>query len=122
MIRETPPYLQRPLSDRVVLAHDLVQAAVPEQAVPTLVDVHAVGPPRCLAVEEHAERNRLSRSGRQHEMRVARVEPVGGAPTGLVEHDILPPDRPLAGEGPVVQGQALGELVGATLVEDAAVR
>ena len=34
--------LQRPLADRVVLAHELVQAAVPEQAVPVLVDVHAV--------------------------------------------------------------------------------
>jgi hypothetical protein len=33
--------LQRPLADRV-LAHELVQAAVPEQAVPVLVDVHAV--------------------------------------------------------------------------------
>ena len=34
--------LQRPLADRVVLAHELVQAAVPEQAVPVLIDVHAV--------------------------------------------------------------------------------
>jgi hypothetical protein len=34
--------LQRPLPDRVVLAHELVQAAVSEQAVPVLVDVHAV--------------------------------------------------------------------------------
>ncbi len=34
--------LQRPLADRVVLAHELVEAAVPEQAVPVLVDVHAV--------------------------------------------------------------------------------
>jgi hypothetical protein len=34
--------LQRPLADPVVLAHELVQAAVPEQAVPLLVDVYAV--------------------------------------------------------------------------------
>lgn len=34
--------VQRPLADRVVLAHELVQAAVPEHAVPVLVDVHAV--------------------------------------------------------------------------------
>ena len=34
--------LQRPLADRVVLAHELVQAAVLEQAVSVLVDVHAV--------------------------------------------------------------------------------
>jgi hypothetical protein len=34
--------LQRPLADRVVLAHELIQPAVPEQAVAVLVDVHAV--------------------------------------------------------------------------------
>jgi hypothetical protein len=34
--------LQRPLADSVVLTHELVQAAVPEQAVPVLVDVDAV--------------------------------------------------------------------------------
>ena len=34
--------LQRALADRVVLAHELVQPAVPEHAVPVLVDVHAV--------------------------------------------------------------------------------
>jgi hypothetical protein len=35
-----------------------------------------VCPARSLAVEEHAEGNRLSRSRRQHEMRVASVEPM----------------------------------------------
>ena len=34
--------LQRPLADRAVLAHELVQAAFPEQAGPVLVDVDAV--------------------------------------------------------------------------------
>ncbi len=34
--------LQRPLADPVVLAHELIQAAVAEQAVPVVVDVHAV--------------------------------------------------------------------------------
>jgi hypothetical protein len=34
--------LQRPLADHVVLAYELVHAAVPEQAVPALVDVDAV--------------------------------------------------------------------------------
>ena len=37
-------------------------------------------------------------------------------PPAPVEHDILAPDRPGAGEGPVVGTQALGELVGADLV------
>lgn len=48
-------------------------------------------------------------------MRVARLEAVGDAPASLVEHDILTSDHPLAGEGPVVDAQAVGELVGATL-------
>lgn len=34
--------LKRPLANRVVLSHELVEAALPEQAVPVLVDVHAV--------------------------------------------------------------------------------
>src|SRR4051794_3208068 len=34
--------LQRALANRVALAHELVQAAFPEQAVPVLVDVRAV--------------------------------------------------------------------------------
>ena len=34
--------LQRPLADSVVLTHELVEAAVPEQAVPGPVDVDAL--------------------------------------------------------------------------------
>src|SRR5262245_35838528 len=61
--------------------------------------------------------NRASRSGRQDEMRVAGVESVGDAPADPVQHDILTPDRPLAGEGPVVDAQTPGELVGAAYVD-----
>src|SRR5213080_606140 len=46
-------------------------------------------------------------------MRVARVEAVGDAPVGLVKYDLLAPDRPLTGEGPVVDAQAIGKLVAA---------
>ena len=38
-------------------------------------------------------------------MRVAGVEPEGDAPAGLLEHDVLAPDRPLAAEGPLVAAQ-----------------
>jgi hypothetical protein len=34
--------LERPLANPVVLSHELVEAALPEHAVPLLVDVHAV--------------------------------------------------------------------------------
>ena len=50
-------------------------------------------------------------------MRVAGVEPEGDAAAGLVEHDVLRPDRPLAGQRPLVEAQALGHLVGAAFVE-----
>ena len=91
-----------------MLAHELVQAIVAEHAGPVLVDVHAVCRDRSLAVEEHAEGDRLSRFARQHEVGVARVEPAGDAAAGPVERDLLTPDRPLAGERPVVEAQALG--------------
>ena len=40
-------------------------------------------------------------------MRVARVEPEGDAAAGLVEDDVFAPDRPVAGERPVVDLQLL---------------
>jgi hypothetical protein len=49
-------------------------------------------------------------------MRVARVEAIGDAPASLLERDALGADRPLAGQRPVVDAQALGKLVGAALV------
>jgi hypothetical protein len=83
--------LQGLLADRVELAHQLVQAAVPEKAVSVLVDVDPVRGAGSLAVEEHAEGDRASLSGREHEMRVARVEAEADAPPGLPEHDMLRP-------------------------------
>ena len=53
-------------------------------------------------------------------MRVAGAESIGDGSAGLVEHDTLPPDRPLSGEGPVVEVQPLGDLVGAAFVEGGA--
>src|SRR6185369_3775301 len=67
------------------------------------------------------ERNRLVRPGREHEVRVARVEAEGDAAVRLLEHDALALDRPVAGEGPLVEAEALGERVAAGLVEGAAV-
>src|SRR6185312_9783602 len=54
---------------------------------------------------------------REHEMRVAGVEAVRDATAGPVEYDALTPDRPLAGEGPVVEAQPLEKGVGAAVVE-----
>ena len=54
-------------------------------------------------------------------MRVARLEAEGDAAAGPVEHDLLAPDRPLAGERPVGEAEMLGELVAAAFVERGAV-
>ena len=50
-------------------------------------------------------------------MCVACVEPVGDALAGLSERDVLGPDRPFAGKGPVVGAQSLGQLLGVGFVE-----
>ena len=55
-------------------------------------------------------------------MRVARVEPVGDASAGLIEQDVLRPDRPFTGETPLVQRQSVGKAVSAARVEQCAVR
>jgi hypothetical protein len=86
-----------------------------------LVDVLAVRRARSLAVEEHAEGNRPARSAGQHEMHVARVEAQRDAATGLVQRGALRSDRPLAGQRPVVEAQALGERVAVALVKHNAV-
>src|SRR5687768_17149040 len=108
--------LQRSVADGVVLAHELIHAVVSEQAVAVRVDVHASRGPGSLAVEGYAKRNRLRCSSREHEVRVARVEPEGDAPAGVVENHGLGPDRPLAGKGPMAEAQALRERVDATAI------
>ena len=100
--------LQRSVAYDVVLAHELVHAVVSEYAVAVRVDVHACRRAGSLAVEGYAEGDRLRRSSREHEVGVTRVEPEGDAPAGLVENDVLGPDRPLAGKGPMAEAQAPG--------------
>ena len=65
-----------PLADRVVLAYELVEVAVSEHAVAVLVGVYAVRRAWNFAVDEQAGANRLARSGREDEVRVAGVVPV----------------------------------------------
>jgi hypothetical protein len=99
--------------DRVVLAHELVEAAVSEHAVSVLVDVDAARGAWSLAVQEHAKANLLGGWWDKDEMGVTHVKPVGDAATGAVELDVLARDRPFTSQGPVVDGQLLGKPVGA---------
>src|SRR3954463_15175347 len=55
-------------------------------------------------------------------MGIARLEANGDAPGGPVEHKVLAPNRPVTDERPVVEAEALRELVGSTFVERGAVR
>src|SRR3954471_16837751 len=103
--------LQRSVADRVVLAHQLVHAAVPKHAVPVRIDVEAVCRAWRLAVEAHAEGHRGVPSGRKYDVCVARMEPEGDAAARLVEDDVLGRDRPLSGGRPMVEGQVLWERV-----------
>src|SRR4051794_5607931 len=50
-------------------------------------------------------------------MRVAGMKPARDASAGLIEHDTLAADRPRTGQRPLVDGQALRELVDAALIE-----
>src|SRR4051812_34974360 len=76
--------------------------------------------PRGLAVETDAERDRGASSGREHEVRVARVEAERDAAAGLPEHDALGTARPLAVERPLVEAEALGRACGAPFAATAA--
>jgi hypothetical protein len=99
-------------ADAIVLADELVHARVLEYAVAVLVDVDAVRQVGRLPVEAHAERDRVARSSRQHDVRIARVKPKGDGPAGPVERQVLGPDGPFAVECPAVEAQAFGTLVG----------
>src|SRR6185312_7339950 len=79
--------LQHASADLPGLPYELVHAAVLQQPVSVLVRVHAVRRAQRLAVQRHAEGDRIVLPGGHHEVRVARVEAEADAAAGLVEHD-----------------------------------
>ena len=90
-----------------------------DRAVALVVDVGAVGGAPGLVVEQHPEPCRRPWPGRSHdEVEVAGVEPVEDPPLGLVEHDGLSPYRPVAGQGPLVEGQPRGDGIAVRGVQD----
>jgi hypothetical protein len=76
-----------------VLADELVHARILEHAASDLVDVDAARQVGRLAVDAHAARDRVARSSRQHDVRIARVKPKGDGPAGPVERQVLGPDQ-----------------------------
>ena len=71
------------------MPHELVQAAVVEDATALLVDVDAVRTARSIAVEQDTEWDRLTRVARENEMRIARVEAEADAAVRPFKRDFL---------------------------------
>ena len=80
-------------SRSAVSPHELVQAALAEQALPVIVDVDPVRGAGGLSVEEHAERGlALSLRETARDARRARgTDRDGRSLAGLLEHDVLAP-------------------------------
>jgi len=75
-----------------------------DRAVALVGDVGAVGGSRRLPVEAHPEPDGTAGRSRCHDqVQVAGVEAVEDPPTGLVEHDGLSLDGPIAREGPLIE-------------------
>src|ERR1700691_2538409 len=103
--------LQRPLEDLALLPDELVAAAAAEQAVAVGVGVRAVRRSGGLAVDQDPKRDRLAASGRHHQIRVPGLEAIGDGAARVVEGGLLLLDGPVAGHGPLVEVQALGDPV-----------
>jgi hypothetical protein len=80
--------LERAFADELVLADELVETAIPQHVRAVLVDVDAVRRAWRVAIEPNAEGNLPVCSGREDEVRVARVEAVDDAPADILEQDL----------------------------------
>ena len=111
--------LQRPVSDPVALAHELVEAAVVEHSVSVLVDVDAVGACRVRSPStSDAERDRRGSCRRASTRWASRawnrqliVPPARSRTTALAA------DRPPTAKRPLFTSRLLGSLVGVAGVE-----
>jgi hypothetical protein len=109
------------VGDGAGLAEELVEARLGEGAVALVVDVAAVGGARGLAVEAHPEPDGTAGRGRGHDqVQVAGGEAVDDPPTGLVAHDGLLLDGPVARQRPVVEPQPWGGGIGVARIQDGA--
>src|SRR5690242_21811986 len=98
--------LERAVGDLPRLTDQLVQPRLRNRAVAFGVDVEAVRLARCRAAEPDAEPcGRAGRGRRQDEVQVACVEAVADAAARLVAHGVLPPERPVSFERPLVDVQ-----------------
>jgi hypothetical protein len=104
-----------------VLADELVKPLVGEGAVAFTVHVATVIIGGRLAVQENLEAHGGTGRLRSHDqVKVAGVEAVGDLSAGSVRCGGLFSDRPVRGQGPVVQAQLRGSLVDVRYARDQA--
>src|SRR5580658_9070435 len=96
--------LKSAVLDRILLADELVEAVVDNLPVAFGVGIHPVIRSGRLAVNQHAESNRLSVGSRpQHQVHIPRMEAVNDfAPRGIETRHLLM-IGPIAGESPLIE-------------------
>src|SRR3954471_14564923 len=92
-----------PLADLARLAHELVHPARVEHAASVDLDVDAARRTGRVAVELHAEGDRIAAPSSEDEVRVTRMEAEGDACFRSVGDDLFPAGRPRPVERPLVQ-------------------
>jgi hypothetical protein len=103
------------------LPDQLIKTLLRNNAVSLIVGIDAMIVLRRLAVDAHAEAHGFSiGGGPENEMKIARVKAIGDASVLRVERRALSPDRPVAGERPLIGLQLRGSGIDLTLVGDRA--
>jgi hypothetical protein len=111
--------LKPPVTDRSLLADELIHPLLYNRAVPVCVDISSVARRGALTVEQHAKPHGRALSRRSHhEVHIARVELVRDLAVGAVERARVGADRPVARESPTIEPQARGRQIGVRLVPD----
>ena len=110
--------LECAIDDWFRLSDQLVQPLFDDRAVAALVNVQAVGRAWRLPVDRHAKTYRGFLSQRTHdEMKVARVKAVHDPPIRIAKDGGLPPHRPFASQGPLIERQTRGDRIDATTIQ-----
>src|SRR4029453_9926535 len=110
--------LELSISDGLRLSDQLIQPLFGNRAVALVINVNSVSSARRLSIDEHAKAHGSSTRCRSHdEMKIAGVKAVRDPPVGLIQHSGLFLHRPITRKGPMIESQARGGSIDATLVQ-----
>ena len=110
--------LELSISDGLRLSDQLIHPLFGNRAVALVVNVNSVSSARRLSIDKHAKAHGSSSRRRSHdEMKIAGVKAVRDPPVGLVQHSGLFLHRPITRKGPMIESQARGGSIDATLVQ-----